>query len=141
MRSGLVLLELLVVMVLIGLIAMIAVPDLASAMDRAAVREETLRVVAALDAARGAAVRLGGEVALTLADTGYQVTAVTGSDTTVPWRRPGPLQRGTTLVGGGAPLHFGPAGLAMGASNRTLVVTKGSAVHRIVISRLGRISY
>ncbi|MGH7524834.1 MAG: GspH/FimT family pseudopilin [Gemmatimonadales bacterium] len=141
MRSGLVLLELLVVMVLIGLLAAVALPDLASAMDRAAVREETLRVVAALDAARGAAVRLGGEVALTLADSAYQVTAVSGSDTTVPWRRPGPLTRGTTLGGGGAPLHFGPAGLAMGASNRTIVVARGSAVRRIVISRLGRITY
>ena len=141
MRSGLVLVELIVVMVLIGLVALVAVPDLASAIDRAAVREETLRVVAALDAARGAAVRFGGDVALTLADTAYQVTAVTGSDTTVPWRRPGPVQRGITLAGGGAPLHFGPAGLATGASNRTIVVARGNTAHRIVISRLGRITY
>ena len=74
MRSGLVLIELLFVVVLLGLLALFAVPRLSDVADAAAVRDEAMRVVAALDAARGAAIRLGTVATLTLSDTSYRVS-------------------------------------------------------------------
>lgn len=141
MRSGLILVELLVVLVLIGLLALIAAPRLFTLADAAAVRDEAWRVVTALDAARGTAIRMGVVATLTLSDTSYQVTAAAGGDTVTAWRRPGPRQNGVALNGTGQPLLFGPAGLAMGASNRTITVSRGSAERKVVVSRLGRVTY
>lgn len=141
MRAGLVLVELLFVVVLLGLLALIAAPRLAGVVDAAAVRDEAMRVVAALDAARGASIRLGTVATLTFSDTSYRVTAIVGPDTLTPWRQPGPGPAGVVLSGGGQPVLFGPAGLAVGVSNRTIVMTKGLAVRKVVVSRLGRITY
>jgi Tfp pilus assembly protein FimT len=141
MRSGLVLFELLLGVVLTAIIASIAVPRLCSLADAAAVRDEALRVVASLDAARGASVRLGVVAALTLTDTNYRVTAVVGTDTVTAWQRPGPWNRGVALGGGGQTIAFGPDGLAMGVANRTITVAKGNAVRRVVMSKYGRVTY
>ena len=141
MRSGLILLELLVGLVLAGLFAAIAVPRLTSWSDAAAVRDEALRVVAAIDAARGASVRLGVVADLTLADTAYRVTAVVGTDTITAWQRPGPWFHGVVLGGAGQPIAFGPDGLAMGVANRTITVARGNATRRVVMSRYGRLTY
>jgi hypothetical protein len=43
------------------------------------------------------------------------------------------------LLGGGAPIGFGSAGIAVGVANRTLVLTRGAARATVVLSRLGRI--
>jgi prepilin-type N-terminal cleavage/methylation domain-containing protein len=141
MRSGLVLVELMIVLVITGLIASFAVPRLTDLSDRAAVRSETLRVVAALDAARGSAVRLDAVASLAMTATGYRVTAVVGTDTVVAWTASGPQSSGVTVSGTGTPLLFGPAGIAMGVSNRTITLSRGAAVRRVVVSKLGRITY
>ncbi len=141
MRSGLVLLELLLGMVLAALLAAIATPQLVALSDAAALRDETFRVVMALDAARGASVRLDVVATLTLTDSSYRVTAVVGTDTVTPWQQPGPRFRGVTLSGAGQPIAFGPDGLAMGVANRTITVAKGDAVRRVVMSKYGRLTY
>lgn len=141
MRSGLVLFELLLAVVLAGLVAAIAAPRLVSIADAAAVRDEALRVVAVLDAARGASVRLGVVAALALTDTTYRVTAVVGTDTVTAWQQPGPRYRGVTLGGSGRPIPFGPDGLAMGVANRTFTLAKGNALRRVVMSKYGRLTY
>lgn len=141
MRAGVVLTELLLGLVVAAIVAAIAVPRFAAIRDAAAVREETLRMVAAIDAARGASVRLNTVATLTLSAAGYTATAIVGADTVIAWRQPGPLRNAVTLSGIGQPLLFGPAGLAMGVSNRTLLLTRGSAVRRVVVSRFGRLTY
>lgn len=141
MRAGLVLIELLFVVVVLGLLALFAVPRLSGVVDAASVRDETMRAVAALDAARGVSIRLGTVATLTISDTSYRVTAIVGPDTLTAWRQPGPAQAGVFISGAGQPVLFGPAGLALGVSNRTIKLTKGQAMRRIVVSRLGRISY
>jgi prepilin-type N-terminal cleavage/methylation domain-containing protein len=140
-RQGFVLIELALVIVVAAIIAAFAVPRVSGIADAAAVRDETARLVAALDAARGASLRLGVVTALALSDTAYTVTAVVNGDTLLAWRRTGPWLRGVTLTGTGQAILFGPAGLALGVSNRTLVVGKGNSVRRIVVSRLGRLTY
>jgi prepilin-type N-terminal cleavage/methylation domain-containing protein len=141
MRAGFVLMELLLGLVVAAIVASIAAPRFAAIRDAAAVREETLRIVTAIDAARGASVRLNAVATLTLSPAAYAATAVIGPDTVVAWRQPGPSRNAVTLSGTGQPLLFGPAGLAMGVSNRTIVLARGSAVRRVVVSRLGRLTY
>lgn len=140
MRSGLVLIELMLVVVVSGLLALIAAPRMLAISDAAAVRDEAMRVIAALDAARGAAIRLGRGVTLSMSDSAYDVKAVVDGDTIVAWHQGGPAARGVALTGAGRPITFGPAGLATGAANRTIVIGKGDARRQVVVSRLGRIS-
>jgi len=141
MRSGLVLVELMLVVVITMIVAAFAAPRLFAIADAAAVRSETMLVVAAFDAARGAAIRLGVVTTLTLSDSTYCVTAVVDGDTLTAWRRRGPAGNGVALGGTGQPVLFGPAGLGMGVANRTITVAKGSVVRRVVVSRLGRVTY
>lgn len=141
MRRGVTLTELLIALVLVGLLALIAVPRLAALLDGARVREETFRLLAALDNARGTAIRLGSNARLTLSDANYVISAAPVDTLTELWRAPGPGANAVQLSGAGAPILFGPAGIAVGASNRTLVLAKGSVSRRIVLSRLGRISW
>ena len=141
MRRGHTLIELALVLVLMGLLVHLVALRMAALADAGAVRDESMRLVAALDAARGAAQRLGTVAHLTLADTAYLVTATVDTERVIAWRATGPVVRGIVLGGAGAALDFGPAGIAQGVSNRTLVVTKGHASRRVVISRLGRITW
>jgi prepilin-type N-terminal cleavage/methylation domain-containing protein len=141
MRRGVTLVELLIVLVLTGMLALVAAPRLMALRDALALRDETVRLVAALDAARGAAIRLGGTVGLTLADTGYVVTALAAQPQFVAWSAPGPQARGQQLAGAGSTIAFGAAGLAVGAANRTLTLSRGSVSRRVVVSRLGRVSW
>jgi prepilin-type N-terminal cleavage/methylation domain-containing protein len=140
MRRGFTVFELLAVVTITGLMALIALPRLVRLGDGAAVRQETRRLVLALDAARGTATRLATPVRLVLTDTSYVVESTIDSETVVEWRAGGPAAAGVGLSGAGAPITFGPAGIAMGVANRTLILTRGAANHRVVISRLGRIT-
>lgn len=139
-HRGMTLLEMAVTVVILGLLTAIAVPKLTGVSDAAAVREESARLVGALDAARSAAVRLGGNAVLVLGSADWQVVVGSGTDSIVAWRAPGAGGSGVTLTGAGAPIVFGRAGIAVGAANRTIVIARGLASSRVVISRLGRIT-
>lgn len=141
MRTGFVLIELLVAMTVAALLAAIAVPRLADIADAAAVREEAARLVAAIDAGRGAAIRLDAVARLELTDLRYRVTAVIGADSVTAWQQPGPLATRVALHGAGQPIAFAPDGLALGVANRTITLSRGAATRRIVLSRLGRLTY
>ncbi len=140
MRRGFSLIELVTVVTLLGLMTLVALPRLAGLSDRMAVRHQTAEVVAALDMARATARRLSAPARLVLADSALVVECTLDSLPVVEWRSPGPVTEGVGLTGSGAPITFSPAGLAMGAANRTVTLARGSASHRVVISRLGRIT-
>ncbi len=138
---GLTLVELLLVIVLLATFSGIATPRVLGILDLGAVRAETASIVSALDAARGAALRLGAVTRLTLADSSYQVDATVTREEVTAWRASGPSQRGVRLSGAGQPILFAPSGIAMGAANRTLVLSKGAVSRRVVVSRLGRLTW
>ncbi len=141
-RTGTTLLELALVIVILGILAAIAVPRITLVADEAAVRHQVHRLIGALDAARGAGIRLGTPAGLTVGIARLTVAASVGGVPTTVWDVPGPADEGVSVSGAaGAPIMFGPAGLAIGASNRTIVLSRGAASRRVVISRLGRITY
>ncbi|HEY4320253.1 MAG TPA: GspH/FimT family pseudopilin [Gemmatimonadales bacterium] len=139
MRQGFALLELLCVCCVMAVTTAIAVPRCIHLADAAAVRQASGRLVAALDAARGAAVRLQQTATLTIADSAFTVSAVVGNDTVRAWRAAG--GDGVTVTGAGAGISFSPSGMASGVANRTLVLTRGGVTRRVVVSRLGRLTY
>jgi prepilin-type N-terminal cleavage/methylation domain-containing protein len=139
-HRGTTLLELIIVIVILALLGAIAVPRVLGVTDAAAVRETAARLVAALDATRGAAVRLGGPAALLITPSDWRVLVRVGPDSVVAWESPGAAVHGVTVSGAGGPIIFARAGIAVGAANRTIVMSRGLASSRVVISRLGRVT-
>jgi Tfp pilus assembly protein FimT len=139
MRHGFALFDLLCLCCVMAITAAIAVPRCVHLANAAAVRQATGRLVAAFDAARGAAVRLQQTVTLTLADSGFTVSAVVDGDTVRAWRSVG--SDGVALIGTGAGITFSPSGLASGVANRTVTLSRGGVTRRVVVSRLGRLTY
>ncbi len=137
-RSGTTLVDLLLVTAILALLAAVAVPRVAAILDGARVRTARSDLHAALDRARGAAIRLGTGVELRDDGTG-RVLVPDPPDTVPVWSGPSAASRGVTQAGWNAPLAFGPAGLATGAGNRTVMLRRGSVQVQVVISRLGRI--
>jgi prepilin-type N-terminal cleavage/methylation domain-containing protein len=138
-KRGVTLPELLLVVVLLLLAVGIAVPRVAGAIDRAALRTARSDVLRALDAARGAAIRLGHPVDLEHGHGALRLTLATGD--TITWHVPAPEQSGVALRGLATPIRFGPSGNATGVSNRTLLLSRGDDTLALVLSRLGRIRW
>ena len=136
-RRGFTLPELLLVVVLLGILAATGVPHLVSAADRAALRVGRGDLLRALDAARGAAIRLGQPVELLSANGALLVDPV--GDTPPAWRIAAPEASGVSLTGLATPIRFAPSGIATGVANRTLRLRKGTDTMEVVVSRLGRV--
>lgn len=140
-RAGTTLIELALAIMILGILAAIAVPRITLVADEAAVRHQAHRLAGALDAARGAGIRFGTTAGLTASAARLIVAADVGGVPTTVWDAPGPGDEGVSISGAGGAIVFGPAGIAVGASNRTIVLSRGAAARRVVISRLGRMTY
>jgi prepilin-type N-terminal cleavage/methylation domain-containing protein len=137
-RAGTTLLELLLALAILAALAGVALPRVATILDGARVRAARSDLHAALDRARGAAIRLGTGVELRDDGTG-RILVPDPPDTAPIWRGPSAASHGVAEAGWNAPLAFGAAGLATGAGNRTVTLRRGSVQAQVVISRLGRI--
>jgi prepilin-type N-terminal cleavage/methylation domain-containing protein len=138
-RRGVTLPELLAVLVLTGLLLAIGAPRLLGVADRASLRSARGEVLRALDAGRGAAIRLGQPVEVVATSGALQVLPASGNP--VLWQSPGPEDFGVTVTGLTTPIRFGPSGIATGASNRTIRLRKGGDTMVVIISRLGRVRW
>lgn len=138
-RNGTTLPELVLTCTLVGLLAGMAVVPVRRAADRAALRAARSDLLRGLDAARGAAMRIGDPV--WLADHGgrWVVVHSVGTDSAVVWWAPGGDARGVRLTGLATPVVWGAHGMATGLANRTLRLTRGRDTAVVVVSRLGRI--
>lgn len=136
-RRAMTLPELLLTVVLLGILAAIGVPRLAATADHAALRATRSQLLRALDAGRGAAVRLGRPVEVVAADGA--LTVAQSTELAPLWQSPGPGHLGVTLTGLSTPIRFGPSGITTGVANRTLRLRKGGDTVEVVVSRLGRI--
>lgn len=136
-RRAVTLPELLLVVVILGILSGMGLPRVAAAAHRAALRSARGELLRALDAGRGAAIRLGQPVDIVAADGTLQVRPV-GAATPV-WQVPDPLHAGIALSGLATPIRFGPSGIATGVANRTLRLRKGADTVQVVVSRLGRV--
>jgi Tfp pilus assembly protein FimT len=140
MRRGTTLLELLLVILLTGILALIALPSLAALRDRLAVTEAASLVSNAHARARLLAVVEQRVAVLTLTPDSLVVRVVESpGDTSARWQARGPTAWQVTSTGFPREITFAPSGVAFGFANGTYEFTRGSAARRVIVSRYGRV--
>lgn len=136
-RCGATLLELALVMVIFGILALFAVPRCVALVDAFGVRGASQDVVLALASARRAAIWRGDYATFFANPRSGSVSVVSAGDTLL--RRDVASVRGVRLEATRESVTFSPTGLGWGAANTTIVVRRGARADTIVTSRLGRV--
>lgn len=133
---GFSLLEQLVVLVVMGILLTLAGPRAASALDRAAVRDARMQLISALGSARSSAIARAERVSVAM-DVGAGILRVlSGADTLLV--RSLRTELGVTLASSRDTVTYGASGRGYGATNSTIVLTRGVAVETVFVARLGR---
>ena len=139
MRKGHTLIELVIVLVLVGTLALVGTPVTRHFLDWVATDGAAHDVTVALATAREAAVGLGQVTRVRIAADSLVIDR-RDSGAWVPWRRlPGPSRRGVGLQVSNSEVVFSPLGSGWGASNTTVTLTRGETTERITTSRVGRV--
>jgi Tfp pilus assembly protein FimT len=136
---GATLVELTVTVALLGILAGISVPRLASVVDRASVRGASQDVVLALAAARAAATRRGDYISFVADPRAGRVRVVSRGETL--FERDLARVHGVRLEASRESVTFAPTGLGWGAANTTIIVSRGDRSDTITTSRLGRVRH
>jgi Tfp pilus assembly protein FimT len=139
MRQGITLVELLITMTLVSLAGMITIPRLAAPLASLRVEQEAHRIAAAHTRARMIAVSASRVALLRITPDSMTIRTVSGADTILVWRGPGPAASGVSLAAPDRTLLFAPVGITYGVSNGTWTVSYRGAIRRVIMSRLGRI--
>lgn len=132
------LVELVVVVVLAGFGAGLAVPGVVGLRDRLAVEHQTAKVITFYQRARATALTASRPVVLYLTPDRMSAFAVAGGDSVLAWSEPGPSEGGVGLAGPRR-VVFAPSGITMGVANGRYVLDRGGVSRTLVASRLGRL--
>lgn len=138
-RHGALLVELVLALVVAGLLVAIGVPALRAPLDRLATDRAALEVAAAHTRARIASIAHNRVGRLLITQDSLTITLGHPPDTTRHWSAGGPSVSGVTLTGPTREILFRPAGISYSLSNATYTLTRGAAITRVIISRLGRV--
>jgi type II secretion system protein H len=141
-RGGYTLAELLVVIVIMGIIASIAVPRLSTFIRHLSARSAVSKVVSDLTLARTQAVREGRTVSLTVTGTGtYRVTVDQGANPARVLKtvNVSGTQKNVSLTPNPTTIAFDPRGMLRPGSGAQLVVTRGTVKDSVSISAVGRV--
>jgi Tfp pilus assembly protein FimT len=136
---GATLVELTLTVALLGIVAAVSVPRIASAVDRLSVRGASQDVVLALAAARAAASRRGEYISFLADPRAGRVRVVSAGETL--FERDLARLRGVRLDASRESVTFAPTGLGWGAANTTIIVSRGGCSDTITTSRLGRLRH
>ena len=139
MRTGLSLVELLIAITLASLVGLIAAPRLWRPLASMRVDQEAQRIAAAHTRARMLAVTRSRVMLLRITTDSITIQSVSGADTLLEWRGPGPAAAGVSLTGPTRSLLFAPVGTTYGVSNGTWAVSYRGVSRRVIVSRLGRV--
>jgi prepilin-type N-terminal cleavage/methylation domain-containing protein len=138
-RSGITLVELIIVMVIGGVLASLALPRLARLRDASAVRGALSDLGATFGLARQAAVARRANVAVVF-DTASGTIVVRGTDGTLA-RRNLRAAYGVVVGANRDSAVYDPRGLGFGVSNVSVSVRRGLFVDTFTMSRLGRTAW
>jgi type II secretory pathway pseudopilin PulG len=136
MRRGWTLVDLVVVLALVGVVLAVALPPVARWQHRWRVRQARDDVIWLLAAARWRAQAAGRAVTVQVTPAVGRVEAQHDA-----WRVSRNLGAayGVQLWANRVSLVFRPDGVAAGAANLTLVVSRGAVAESVRVSRLGRV--
>ena len=138
-RSGITLLELIVVMTIGGVLATLALPRLLRLRDTAAVRGALSDLGSTFGLARQAAVARRANVAVVF-DTAAGTVLVRSAEATLA-RRNLRTVYGVAVGANRDSAVYDPRGLGFGVSNVSVSVRRGSFVDTFTMSRLGRTAW
>ena len=139
MSRGFSLPELVAVTGIVGLIAALALPRLAAAIDRVEADAAAREIVTALAVARHSAISQGQRVRMRIAADSLRFDRWDGTAWVPDRRWPGPASRRVGLQVTNPDVVYGPTGIGWGASNTTVTLARGSQVETITTSRAGRV--
>jgi Tfp pilus assembly protein FimT len=130
----------LIVILITGLLATVALPGIAALHDRLAVEAATQAIVAAHTRARTAALAERRTMILALTVDSLVLRAVESPvDSIERWRDAGPALRGVAASGMPRLISFAPSGVTMGFANATYTLSRGVATRSVIVSRYGRV--
>lgn len=136
MRKGYSLLEQLVVLVVMAILLTLAGPRTASALDRAAVRDARMQLVSALGAARESALARAERVSVAMDSSVGILRILSGADTLLV--RSLRTELGVAFASSRDTITYGANGRGYGATNSTIVLSRGAAAETVFVARLGR---
>jgi prepilin-type N-terminal cleavage/methylation domain-containing protein len=140
MRRGFTFVEIIIVLVVLSVLATLVTPRLTNRLDHLAVDRATSEIATFYRAARFRAVtrssRIRVEIGLDSLLAVYE-----GATDSVAARHTGPARHGVGLRTTQRVLRIGPTGLGWGATNTTIVLTKGAAAESLTVSRMGRMKH
>ena len=139
MKNGLTLVELLLVIALIGIIGTFAVSNVGGRLDSLAVNSAAADVTSAFAVARNAAIARATYTTVHVDSSRQAVTVSMNGDTLVT-RLVGAVH-GVAIRSNRDSLAYNPIGHGFGASNQTIVISRGNASDTVVVSRLGRVRH
>lgn len=137
--AGSTLLEVTIVLVVLGVIVALALPDLRRAGDAASVRSAVTSTVATLVAARHTAIARGATSTVRVDTARGRILVLVASETTLvrDLRNAHGVRLGATRL----ELRYTPNGLGYGASNTRLTIGRGRSADTVIVSRLGRVRH
>jgi prepilin-type N-terminal cleavage/methylation domain-containing protein len=135
--TGFTLLEVLLVVTIIGVLTGIAIPRTRQILDGVAVRGAAQDAAAVLELARQTAMARGERVSVDIDSMPARLTMRAGIDTLR--RRNEQAIHGVRFTTTRSPVVYSQLGMGLGVSNLTLIVSRGSAVETVTVSRLGRV--
>jgi Tfp pilus assembly protein FimT len=136
---GFTVLELMVVTCIAGLLLTLWLPRAARLMDWLKTERAARDITTALAVARHGAVQQATRARLTISADTLRIDRLNADGWTPWWRLPGPASHGVLLQVSNPVVVFGPSGIASGASNTKIVVSRGSQAETITMSRVGRV--
>lgn len=128
--------EIVVVVVLTGILASMALVPLGRAVDRAAVRAASDELMTALAVGRQLAIMRSSYATATVDTLAGTVTVECSGDTV--HRRAIETAHGVVLAGTRTTIRFSPNGLGYGVSNLRVIARRRSAADTVYVSRAGR---
>jgi prepilin-type N-terminal cleavage/methylation domain-containing protein len=137
---GVTLLEMMIVLVLVGLIAVIAVPPLGRSLDRAAVVEGAERYGAVHETARALAIARGRQSRVELDPARHEAVTSLRVGSGAQWDTVDARSLGrASFTASRVIIVFSPIGVGFGASNTSVIFTAGLAAETLTVSRTGRL--
>ena len=129
-------LEQLIVLVVMAILLTLAGARTLSALDRSAVRNARMQLIATLGAARSSAQSRAEHVSVAMDSSAGLLRILAGADTLLVrslW-----AELGVAFSASRDTVTYGASGRGYGATNSTIVLRRGAAAETVFVARLGR---
>jgi prepilin-type N-terminal cleavage/methylation domain-containing protein len=136
-RGGHTLIELAIALVIMAILLGMAAPRMGTLRDRASVRSAATEIMAILSSARRAAMLRSSSAMVVIDEARSIASIIVGADTILARDVGGEL--GVGIAATRDTVLYGPSGRGWGASNTSIIVTRGRSADTLFVSRLGRV--